>query len=596
MDGSLTQRLVIGIDKSWDINTAVFPAEDGPVPGIAGECVFCRVDQQDLSQYTDAWPSVYSETASGEMELTRPIQQNTSFDYAVTQNLDLNGVWGFATSLGAQYYTDLNETFGNSGQGFASPLSRTINQLAQSQVLTEFESIENKSLGFYIQQEVSWNQRIFVTGAIRFDDNSTFGVDAKALKYPKLSGTWVMSEEEFFNIDAINSFRIRGAWGKAGRQPTATASQNIFVAMIGPQGRPAVRPSSPGNPAIKPETSTELELGFDFALFDDRISGEFTNYSRMDKDALRPIALPNSFGFPGSVDQNVGRIKSWGWEALVSTRIYESSSFSFDLDLSADYTANQIKNLGDYAGSSPSIAVGLPFPNITIGDWVTEAEFEAGGSNSNAFGQQYNARCDGGLSMAPAGGDESLFGRTGGGVLVDCQDNQNLNLMAGQSFASHSFSVAPRISLFNNQLQLTALAEGNYGRLNRDDGKGWGHTYNNSKASRLENDALWVANTQFNGSGNNFVRNLYNADFWTLREVGARYTLPQSVVGSIGASRASLAFSARNLFLIWRAQTKVGGQQIVDPEYGDGRTIDGQGNFWSLPPLTSLNMTLRLTF
>jgi hypothetical protein len=179
---------------------------------------------------------------------------------------------------------------------------------------------------------------------------------------------------------------------------------------------------------------------------------------------------------------------------------------------------------------------------------------------------------------------------------VDCFTNQNLNIMVGQTFPSHTFSVAPRFSFLNNQLQITALAEGNYGRTNRDDGKGWGHTYNNSKASRLENDAIWVANTQLNGSGNNWVRNLYNADFWTLREVGARYTLPQSVIGSIGASRASLAVSARNLFLIWRAQTKVGGQQIVDPEYGDGRNLDGQGNFWSLPPLTSLNVTLRLTF
>jgi len=130
LDGSFTQRLVIGIDKGWDINSAVFPAENGPVPN--GECLDCRVQQQDLTQYVSDWASVYSETVTGEMELMRPIQTNFSFDYAITQNLDLNGVWGFATSLGAQYYTDKNENFSASGQGFASPLSRTINQIAPS--------------------------------------------------------------------------------------------------------------------------------------------------------------------------------------------------------------------------------------------------------------------------------------------------------------------------------------------------------------------------------------------------------------------------------------------------------------------------------
>ena len=599
LDGSLTMRAVVGIDKGFDTNTSLYPLEAGPVPGIGGACVYCRADQQDLSQYLSSWSSVYSETLTGEMELTRPIQTNTSWDYAITQNLTTaDGTWGFATSLGAQYYTDKGERFGNNGNGFASPLSTTINQLSQSQIVTSFESIENKSLGVYVQQEVSFNERIFVTGAMRFDDNSTFGVDAKALKYPKLSGTWVMSEESFWGIDAVNSFRVRGAWGKAGRQPSSTSGQNIYVAATGPGGQSAVRPSSPGNPAIGPETSTELELGFDFALFDDRLSGEFSNYSRKDKDVLRPIALPSSFGFPGSRDANVGSIKSWGWEALLSVAVYESQALSFDLDLSADYTQNEIKSLGDYAGVSPRIAVGLPYPNLVVNDQVVSAEFVTGGSFVQAFGDRYNAMCDSGISLAPAGEDETKFGRTIGGPAVDCfpSANQNTNLFFGPSFASHTFSVGPRISLFGNTLQINALAEGRYGQYNTDDGHGWGHSYNNSKDSRLLNDPVFVASRRLNGNGITEFRSIYDADFWTLREVGARYTLPDGLSGRIGASRASLAVSARNLFLIWRKQTEVEGLQISDPEYGDGTNLDGSGNFYSLPPLTSLNATLRITF
>ena len=67
---------------------------------------------------------------------------------------------------------------------FASPLSRTINQITQSNIVTDYEYIENRSLGFYVQEEISINDRLYVTGAVRFDDNSTFGADADPLIYP----------------------------------------------------------------------------------------------------------------------------------------------------------------------------------------------------------------------------------------------------------------------------------------------------------------------------------------------------------------------------------------------------------------------------
>ena len=88
------------------------------------------------------------------------------------------------------------------------------------------------------------------------------------------------------------------------------------------------RPDSPGNPAVKPEVSTELELGFDFAILDDRVSGEFTKYWREDKQSLLELALLPSFGFPGDVDRNLGRIDNWGWEAMLGAQLYTSDAIS----------------------------------------------------------------------------------------------------------------------------------------------------------------------------------------------------------------------------------------------------------------------------
>jgi TonB-linked SusC/RagA family outer membrane protein len=583
--GWLTSRAVVGIDKGWDSNRNFFPREDRNVP-------------TNLTQYTSQWDPVYlPETVDGEMTYERPVTSNYSFDYGLTTNFDYADTWGFATSFGAQYYVEQVDFFANSGQGFASTLSRTINQLDPSRVSTDYSLIENKSLGFYVQEEIGWNDRIFLTAAVRFDDNSTFGVNAEAQKYPKFSGTWVVSEEGFWNFETISSLRLRGAWGKAGRQPSSLAGLNTYAAIPGPGGAPALRPDSPGNPAIEPEVSTELEVGFDLGLLNDRVAGEFTHYWRKDENALLDVAIPSSFGVPGSVDQNLGRIDNWGWEAQLRTRVYEGDAISFDLDLTADFTDNEIKDLGTYGGTS-NRAIGLPYPNHNTPDWVVSAEFDPAGNLFSDFGTGITAMCDPGVSLAPDPNspDAGKYGVVSGGTPTECLSVPNRNLYVGRAFATHTFSVAPRIGLLGNSLQIFALAEGQYGRIGIDNGHQWGHIYNNSKVARLQDDPVWVAEELLYVTGQFGWHNAYyDADFWKLREVGARYSLPQEWVQRTGAERASLAFSARNLWTIWVAQDEIYGHPVSDPEYGTP-SLTGGGNYWETPGLTSLNMTLRVTF
>src|SRR5690606_6228440 len=130
---------------------------------------------------------------------------------------DLN----LATSLGAQYYEKQTESRTSIGRVFPTPDVTTVGGAAVSFGNEDF--IENKTFGAYIQEQIGWRNRVFLTAALRADRNSAFGSEADAALYPKFSGAWVVHEEPFWNIAPVSSLRLRAAWGASGRQPDVFA-------------------------------------------------------------------------------------------------------------------------------------------------------------------------------------------------------------------------------------------------------------------------------------------------------------------------------------------------------------------------------------
>ena len=584
--GTLRSTAVLGLDRSWDVNRNLFPLGDGVIPeSIISYCAPVTCASQ--------WGSVYVEGTTGLLNYERPLVTSTTIDWGITADLLVGESLGLTTSAGAQYYALEREFFANWGQGFTSPNSRTINQIAQSAINTVYTRIEAKSIGIYMQQEVSFANRLFLTGALRLDESSSVGDDVSARKYPKVAGAWVVSEENFWNVDAVGSLRVRGAWGTAGRPPSPFSGISQFVALGGLADALAVRPSRVANRSIEPEVSTELEVGFDVSALADRVAASFTRHWRKNEGTILDVMVPSVLGIFGPQAQNLGRIDAWGWEAQLSARLYDGDAVSVDLDLAADHIDNEITAL-TAPGSPASLGLGLPYPNQLNDDYVVSATFDPTGFAQNAFGQRVSALCDEGISLAPdaSAPDASRYGRVVGGAAVPCTTIPNQNVVVGPAFATHTFSVAPRVSFFDDRLQVFALAEGQYGRWRDANDKEFSHVYGNSKISRLQNDPAWVYGYAV---GDDTKRSLFDADFWKLRELGVRYTLPASFVRRIGADRASLALSGRNLWTIWQAQSDIYGAVTTDPEFG-APSLDGDGNFYETPPLTNINMTLRVTF
>src|SRR5690606_22906461 len=127
----------------------------------------------------------------GDIDVQRPLNNEFTFDYSVSARYNLFGL-GLTSSFGTQYYTTEFNSVESHGTVFPSPAIRSIAGATSTVTTQQFE--QNKSLGLFVQQEASINDRIFLTAAVRADDNSAFGSEFDAAIYPKVSAAWVISD------------------------------------------------------------------------------------------------------------------------------------------------------------------------------------------------------------------------------------------------------------------------------------------------------------------------------------------------------------------------------------------------------------------
>ncbi len=145
--------------------------------------------------------------------------------------------------MGGQFYRDLADGVLASGRGLPAG-SETITGAATTEAKDTV--VESRSLGTYVEQELAFKERLWVTGALRFDDNSAFGQNFNATVYPKASVSWLVSDEPFFGEGGvISTLRLRGAFGVSGQQPGTTDALRFFSPIARQARRCAAAQGSP---------------------------------------------------------------------------------------------------------------------------------------------------------------------------------------------------------------------------------------------------------------------------------------------------------------------------------------------------------------
>jgi TonB-dependent starch-binding outer membrane protein SusC len=302
----------------------------------------------------------YAGLISGVIAQRVPRNYVYTLDYAGNVDRPLTDVLMSTTSFGIQANQRKYEVISATGTGLGAP-DITLISAATSTVGGNAYS-EQKSLGFFLQQQLGWNNRLFVTAAVRADDNSSFGESFDWIYYPKASLAWVLSEEPavepLFDRGRIEHFKLRAAWGQAGQAPAPFAATQAYTVdrAVRPDGTvvSALRPSSIGNPDLKAEHGSEFEIGFDAGLLNDRLGVEVTYYDKSMTDVIIAVGAPGSSGFGGTffggtsaMLTNLGETSNTGVEISLNATPVQTRRVAWDSWLALATNKNELVAFGD---------------------------------------------------------------------------------------------------------------------------------------------------------------------------------------------------------------------------------------------------------
>lgn len=531
----LNLRSTAGLDYTNRHDVSFF-ARDLGVPGQS------NLGRKD-SDYRNTWQYTLDASGTASFDLTPAITSNTSVGVQYFKNLFTGTqAWGIDIVNGASSIGTAAETFSN-----------------------EFQT-EDKTAGIFIDQQFGLNDRLFVTGAIRADDNSAFGQDFDLIYYPKASVSWIASEEPFFpEIGMLDQLRIRGAWGRSGLQPGSDDAIRTLAAdaITSPEDETAsgVSIGEVGNAELEPEKSSEIEVGLDAEMFTGRLGLELTYYDKRTEGALIELPLAPSLGASDEQWVNIGEVKNNGWEAAINGILVDVDNVQWDLTVSGSINNNELLSLGE--GTEP------------IG---SQTRFVPGFPLGGQWAQPINGYADdNGNGIIEAG--ELVIGDT--------------LEFAGPGMPEQQLAFSTVLTLFERFRV--------YGLL---DYRGDYVAYNNTERFRCRFQlcrALIDPTTPLEEQSR-AVASLYHptqtvwgyledADFWKLREVSLTYDLPESLASQFRATTASITLTGRNL-ATW---TDYSG---MDPEINSAGSDDNFGisEFLTQPPVRYFTVRVNLAF
>lgn len=518
----------------------------------------------------------------------------TDYEFKINDDHNFKILGGFNSELNKL------RTLSGSRSGLITPELPTINTATTESRANEGAYRNWGTTGFFSRLNYNYKERYLLEINARYDGSSRFLSDKRWNLFPSFSAGWNVAKEDFWKFDdLIQTFKIRGSYGELGNQNTDLWYPFYTTMPVGVNnGSWLLNGQKPNTSTAPPLVSTLLtwerviswNLGFDLAMFKNRLNVNFDYYNRNTIDMVGPAPeLPAILGT--AVPQiNNADLTSYGfeieakWQDRIGDLGYSVRAVLSDDQQKVTSYPNPTGNINTWYDNKMS---GEIWGYTTVGIAKTQAEMDAHlqTANQNAMGGNWVA---GDIMYQDVNGDGKIDG--GAGVLGNAGDRT----IIGNSSLRYRFSFD--LGMDYKGFDLRAFFQG-VGKRDYMPGGAyfWGASggvwqsagFDEHMDFFRDESSLMVANgvasvntdayfarPYFNTTKNQVAQTRYiqNGAYLRLKNMQIGYTLPKNLLTRLGIGRARFYLSGDNLFTI----TKM--TKIFDPEtvglagYSDGKT------------------------
>jgi TonB-dependent starch-binding outer membrane protein SusC len=515
----------------------------------------------------DTWTQVFNYTTNNYFTFTKALDQH---------NIEV--VAGMSFQESHTDYSDLT------AQQFPSNAFKEITSAAKITAGVTEETAFS-FLSYFARANYKFKNRYLLGVSGRIDGSSRFGKDNRYGFFPAVSAGWVLSEEGFLSDNSLIEFlKLRASFGVTGNAEIGNFDSRGLYNGVGYAGVPGQSPLRLENPDLGWEQTKQTDIGIDFGLFNNRISGELDYYVKNTTDLLLNVNLPGHSGFRTQT-RNIGELENKGFEIVLNTanlvgELKWNTSFNFSKN------KNKITNLQD---------------QVIQGDFLSRAV--EGEPIGIFYGPKY-------AGVDPDNGDALYWAKDTDGTLIKTNDYNSAELMKVGD-PNPDFMLGFTNSFSYKGIDLSVLFTGVFGyQVYNGGGKFMtanGDFFDNQTRDQLARwqnpgDITDVPQARLfgaNGTGES-SRYVYDAGYLRLKTITLGYMLPQSFISKAKLQSVRIYASAQNLLTF--TDYEGWDPEVNSDTYASTSTSQTTGNinqgidFYSAPQPKTITFGINIGF
>ena len=533
-----------------------------------------------FTQTEDNWVGRLApfQSTNGEVFASEDRVENLVYSNYFTYDKTFNEIHDVNIVAGIELQKSDTRASSVTGINFPSDDLQTINSAAEITAGTGFETF-NAFFSYFSRATYSLYDKYLLKASIRRDGSSRFGEENRWGTFLAFSGGWIISEEDFLaDSETISFLKLRASWGQAGNAEIGNFASLALFGGTSYNNRSGLLPTQVGNPFLTWESSDQTDVGIEFGLFNNRLSGDLAYYIKDTDGLIFDVPLSPSTGSQSGINSNVGRLKNQGIEISFRSVNFETDNFRWTTDFNIGQIDNEV--------------ISLPDGN----DIITGRTILREGETRDAFYLIEYAGVD------PDNGDALYFLNTteaDGSINRNTTNNPNEaeRVIAGNPYAewigglTNSFRYKNFDFSFTLQGEWGASIFNDGGRFQSASADFWDNQ-TKDQLNRWQNpgDITDVPEARlFGGNGTaRSTRYLQESDFVRLRNVTLGYTLSGDFTSKIGMDSVRFYLTGFNLLTF----TDYDG---YDPEVRSDAGGIGQV-FYTAPNPTTISMGVNFNF